>query len=500
MTERELKLALPGRFTIPPLSIGADPLSLEPLADVSLRATYYDTADLRLARHGVTLRYRTGEEGGPRWTLKLPQAAADAQALERHELNFSGPAREPPAEARTLVTAYARAGPLVAVATLRTKRRRMHLVAPGAEGRPVAELAIDEVSVVDGRRVVSRFRELEVEDLTGDLDLPVLARQLEAAGATGTEPIPKVVRALGSRATAPPDVVMPAPPPGACLADALRVAVASALLRVVEHDPLARLGEPEGVHQVRVAFRRLRSDLRTLGDAVDEEWLHRIEPRLRMVSAALGAARDLDVLADRLHEDAADATAALAPFFDELVTRRAAARAALRARLEAPEYAALLDELVAAIDAPPAGPAGTMAATTGLPRLAMAAWRRFERRAISLGPDSADAEFHRARVAAKRARYAAELAARLLAGRRAEGATKLARRIARAQDQLGSLQDAAVADVAVRDTLARHHGSAYTFEAGRLVERQRAHAAAARSAFLAAWPKLRGGKLISWAS
>jgi inorganic triphosphatase YgiF len=33
---------------------------------------HYDTADLRMARHGVTLRYRTGEAETPRWTLKLP--------------------------------------------------------------------------------------------------------------------------------------------------------------------------------------------------------------------------------------------------------------------------------------------------------------------------------------------------------------------------------------------------------------------------------------------
>ena len=42
------------------------------MPDQQLRATYYDTADLRMARNGVTLRYRTGEAETPRWTLKLP--------------------------------------------------------------------------------------------------------------------------------------------------------------------------------------------------------------------------------------------------------------------------------------------------------------------------------------------------------------------------------------------------------------------------------------------
>lgn len=500
MKERELKLALPGSFSIPPLVLGGEPLRADPLDNLTLRATYFDTADLRLARHGVTLRYRTGEDGGARWTLKLPQATSGA-ALERHELHFSGPARDVPAEARSLVTAYARSQALVAVATLRTRRRRMHLIGQDAT-EPLAELAIDEVSVVEGRRVVARFRELEVEDLGGvELDLASLSEQLQAAGATGSEPIPKVVRALGSRATAPPDVVMPAAPPDPTMADAVRVAIGTALVRLVEHDPLARLGDPEGVHQVRVAFRRLRSDLRTLDDAVDPEWRKGMEPRLRAASGAFGDLRDLDVLTDRLRRDADGVADALAPLFAHLARRQSAARAALAETLDGAEYAALLDELVTASQQPPIGRGGDRAAGEALPGLAMAAWRRLERRARQLRPGSPDAAFHRARIAAKRARYAAELAARLLDEKPGRGAEQLARRIAEAQDRLGALQDAAVAEAAIRAALEDVDGdAACAFEAGRLVERQRQHAREAREAFLKAWPGLRRAKWRSWAS
>ena len=167
MTEREIKLALPGRFTMPALSLDGEPLDVATLPDQQLRATYYDTADLRMARHGVTLRYRTGEAETPRWTLKLPVGARGAE-LERDELNFEAARREPPPEVRSLVTAYARGEPLTAVATLRTRRRRIHLI---ADEVPIAEVADDEVSVIEGRRVVSRFRELEVEALTDGVDL-----------------------------------------------------------------------------------------------------------------------------------------------------------------------------------------------------------------------------------------------------------------------------------------------------------------------------------------
>ncbi len=498
MREREIKLALPGRFSVPALVVDGTPLDQEPLADLSLRATYYDTADLRLARHGVTLRFRSGESGGSTWTLKLPfGAVSDGVSLDRNELHFSGPAKEPPQEACALVTAYARTEPLVAVATLRTKRRQLHLL---DDGQPVAEVAIDEVSVIEGRRVVSRFRELELEDLRGDLPLEPLAEQLRAAGATGAEPIPKVVRALGSRATAPPDITALALEADATLADAVRASIADALLRIVRTDPLARLGEAEGVHQVRVAFRRLRSDLRTLGDAVDPSWRDRIEPRLRQTGLALGAARDLDVLIEHLQTDASGSRSALAPLFNTLTRRRESARVQMTETLNAPEYAQLLDELVAALRDVPTGPVAEEPAATALPRLALDAWRRLERRVSDLDESSPDADYHRARIAAKRARYAAELASHALSGKRADGAERLAARLAGVQDSLGEMQDAAVAEATIRETLeSRGRQASYAFEAGRLVERQRGRAIAARGRFLRDWPDLRRGRWRKWA-
>lgn len=495
MTERELKLALPGRFTLPVLVLDGETLTVEALPDVTLRATYHDTADLRLARHGVTLRHRVGEERGPVWTLKLPVSVAGG-IIERNELHFAGPQREPPAEARDLVTAFARRAPLVAVATLRTRRRHLRLLRDGA---PIAELDDDEVSVVEGRRVVSRFRELEVEALAPEVDLAALGEQLRAAGAGPAEPIPKVVRALGSRATAAADVAPPAPRPDPTMADALAAALADALTRLVAHDPLARLGVPEGVHQVRVALRRLRSDLRTLGDAVDDRWRSAIEAQVRATGTALGEARDLDVLGEHLRASV-DGGRTLAPLFAALDERRARATESLRAALSDPAYPALLDALVDAVATPPAGPRGADAAAEALPPLVLAAWRRLERRAAGLRPRSPDADFHAARIAAKRARYAAELAARVLDGRASTGAAALGGQVASVQEALGTLQDAATAEEVIRGTLReRRVTTAYAFEAGRLVERERRRAAAARAAFFERWPAVRRRRHRRWA-
>lgn len=498
MTEREIKLSLPGRFTIPELSIDGTPLTQEALPELDLRATYFDTSDLRLARHGVTLRYRTGDAAGPTWTLKLPVASNSSTTMARDELQFDGPTREPPAEARALVTAYARREPLVAVATLRTKRRRWRFRMGDAE---MAELANDEVSVVEGRRIVSRFRELELEAIEDDAPLEALAEQLRVAGATDAEPIPKVVRALGSRATATPDispVVLPSEP---TLADALADSIADALLRLLRNDPLTRMGDAEGLHQLRVSLRRLRSDLRTLEDMVEPTWLARVEPDLRTVADPLGEARDLDVLVERLSpEDGTQATA-LAPLFATLERRRAKAREAVVGILDEPIYLALIDELVAAASRPPVAPAAAEPASTALPPLVLRAWDRLERRAEELSHNSAEADFHRTRIAAKRARYASELAARVLTGRQAAGAKRFAARLADVQDQLGTLQDAAVAEATMRATLeGRQSRARYAFEIGRMVEQQRSLAAEARRAFAETWADLRRRRWRRWAT
>lgn len=496
MTEREIKLALPGRFAIPPLLLDDRALTAMPRADLNLRATYYDTADLRLARSGVTLRYRTGETGGPVWTLKLP-VGRNGSELERDELHFDGPRREPPERARLLVTAHARGAPLVAVATLRTKRRCVHLL---CDETVIAELAHDEVSVVENRHVVSRFRELELEAIDRDVNLEPLASQLRLAGATDAEPIPKVVRALGSRATAPPDVAQRPLPSHPTMTDALVASIVAALARLVHHDPLARLGDIEGVHQARVALRRLRSDLRTLADVVEADWLADVEPRLRSLGASLGAARDLDVMVAGFRTRAAEDGPALSPLFEHLEERHAHARRAMRDALEDASYPALLDTLVDATRQPPVRAAGAEPAERALPPLVLAAWGRLAKRADRLRAGSAPEAFHRARIAAKRTRYAAELTASVLSATPATGARAMAAQLAGIQDLLGAMQDARVAEDTIVATLDQVPDPGDAFAAGRLAERCRADGEAARAAFLDRWPRVRRRRWRRWTS
>src|SRR5450759_2997412 len=116
--EREAKLAATEAFQLPPMEGLIEGATVVARPRLELEAMYYDTADLQLARWGVTLRHRTGEPG-PAWTLKLPGAAA-GQTLQREELTFARDRTAIPAETADLARAYVRGRALIPVARLHT--------------------------------------------------------------------------------------------------------------------------------------------------------------------------------------------------------------------------------------------------------------------------------------------------------------------------------------------------------------------------------------------
>ena len=109
------------------------------------------------------------------------------------------------------------------------------------------------------------FRELELE-LAEDAPAKLvrrLVRLLESAGAELPQ-LPKFVRAIGAPAQAPPDVALVEVGEASTAGEVVRSALATAVARLIHHDPVVRLDrDPEGVHKMRVATRTLRSDLRT---------------------------------------------------------------------------------------------------------------------------------------------------------------------------------------------------------------------------------------------
>src|SRR3989442_15762430 len=187
--EREVKLAAWGGFAVPPLDDVAPDVSAAPLKTKKLDATYYDTRDLRLARAGVSLRHRVGDD--PPWTVKLPDGES-GPVMSRREIPFDGPAGTIPPEAAALVRAYARGEALGPGARLKTERARVGLKIAGT---PVAEIADAGVSGYPGRRLASRFREVEgeVEEEAPDKLLPAVVERPRDAGPRPPDKTPTAV-------------------------------------------------------------------------------------------------------------------------------------------------------------------------------------------------------------------------------------------------------------------------------------------------------------------
>jgi CHAD domain-containing protein len=497
MLEQELKLSVEGAFapTFPPGR--SDVAGVDELRSLDLRATYYDTPDLRLARSGVTLRSRSGDESGSGWTLKLP--VGDGIADGRDELHFEGGTRQVPQGAQDLVRALVRSEALLPVARLHTQRRRWLL--RDADGGELAELVDDRVSVMEQGQVSGRFREVEIEGRgVGRETLEAIAGVLTNSGAVRAEQTPKLVRALGERAAAPPDVAAVGPPrPRDPAAHAVRATIAAGVRRMILNDPRTRLGEVEPLHQMRVGTRRLRSDLRTFRPLLDRDWAESLRAELKWLGGSLGAVRDLDVLLERLRREGEDLLPRLGPLFGELERRRDEARAALLEDLRGARYGELLDRLVEAARDPRLSDRAQRSSREVLPALAARSWRKLNKAARVLDDHSSDEELHRVRVLTKRARYAAEAVAPALGSKHGRRAGRFAGRAAGLQDVLGELQDSVVAAQTIQDfALGQPHDGPLNLAIGRMLERENRRRKAARGAFESAWRRLGRKKLRSW--
>lgn len=168
-----------------------------------LSATYFDTEELDLIRHRITLRRRVGG-GDEGWHLKLP-VRRDTRQEVRAPLGDSGTGSIEPVPARLAAqVADITAGrPLRPIAILDTERTVVTLT--DQAGQPLAEVADDRVTATrldqPGAKPVM-WREVEVEALTTDPGAPGLleaaGQVLRQAGARRSSSASKLDRLLGS--------------------------------------------------------------------------------------------------------------------------------------------------------------------------------------------------------------------------------------------------------------------------------------------------------------
>ena len=505
--ETERKYELQPGTQLPSLS-GLPMVAAETDAgEQALEAEYYDTADLRLIRAGVTLRRRRGGSDAG-WHLKLP-AGGDSRDEIRLPLGRAG--RRVPAELAALVRVHTRGEPLRPVARISTKRRLRLLL--DHDGTSLAEVAVDDVSAqaMGEEATLSRWQEVEVELTGGGVPLLEAADQvLRRSGLRPARQRAKLERALDGQ-------LPPAGPlaPGrserltrrASAAEIVLGYAAAQVAALQAADPLVRRDAPDSVHQMRVATRRLRSTLKAFRDVLFTEDTAEIRAELKWLGAVLGAPRDAEVLAGRLEASVQQLPPELvlgpvqARLRAHFAPIEAATRAAALKALDSDRYLALLDRLDQLLADPPLTARAGLPAPEVLPAAVNRMRRRVRRRmrraeGTPAGPDR-DSALHEARKAAKDARYAAE-AASLGFGKPAR---QFAKRMKKIQTVLGDHHDAVVARGTVREIgVQAHLAGENAFSFGVLYERDSQLAADLERLAWPAWEQAMRRKYRRWLS
>lgn len=494
--ELELKFIVAPDLQLPALPPGTTGVAeLRELPPLDLGATYFDDADLTLLSLGITLRYRTGEGDGPLWTLKLPVGGDDAS---RSEIEVAGTAEAPPDEIQALLHGVLAGALITPIAEIRTRRLRWSMVA--ADGSELGQLVDDRVFVLEGSSIRGRFREIEIEATTATRgQLERIGEVLEEAGAQH-EQRSKLSRAIEAlHGAAPSKGGLANPSPGDPADAAVRPAIATGLRRLLVNDPYVRLGEVEGVHQLRVATRRLRSVFRTFAPLIHQDRVADVIDELRWLGHALGAVRDLDVLQENLQAQSRGSGAALEPLFADLQTRHAAASEELQRDLRSERYTHLLNRLAELTRDPGLAIPQVVECAVVIPRLVRQSWRSLRKGGSRLQPDSPEAQFHRVRILAKRARYAAETGASFVDSKTARQLRDFAAGAEAVQNILGEHQDAAVARETVTQLAVQHPDNGQlNFWLGKLAGTQEAIAEQRREEFFEEWEKLDRKRNLRW--
>lgn len=466
----------------------------------TMQADYYDTDELTLFRWRITLRRREGgvDQG---WHLKLPVSGGHSGDRDEVRLPL---ADHVPARLGDIVSPLIGEKPLKAQVRVETLRTPVSIV--DADGRMLAEVVDDRVTVRLDGQPDSAFREIEVEAADADDPAAIACMNhvvdcfLAAGGSLGSSS--KAASALGARAAGDCDVPVPKLPSSHVMAvDVIRVAIASSVRALMLADVDMRRDAPDAAHAMRVAARRMRAFLHTYGDFFDAGWRERMSEELSWVASELGAIRDTEVLLARLldHSGALgdEESTRIGDFLAARIGQRLlSARASALAALRSDRHQYLIEDLVDAASNPSALPMAYADYSESMPRLAAAAWHEFRNAVRELEIDTPSEKWHHARILAKRARYAMDALAPL----EGKPVKRLAHALAIATELLGIHQDAHVAQETLR-SLATAPGTSGSIglQLGRLYEYESDEEILDRYRFMDAWPDIKkAAKKVEW--
>ena len=421
-----------------------------PMRTTQLVSTYYDTPSRELAAAGVALRVR---RAGGRW-LQTVKGDGGAAAGLHQRAEFEWRLAQPQVDAnklaetpwRKLFAQHARrCRPVFA-----TEVERSAQPLAFADGTR-ATLCLDVGEIRAGRKHVP-VTEIELELAQGDpARLFELATALVADLPARVSVASKAQRgyALATQAPAEPRRARQVALDPETLANKALAIIGRECIAQVETNAEAMLssGDPEYLHQLRVGWRRLRSLLKLASLLVSPEKLAPLEQELEWVGATLGPARDYDVFATETLPALAAQFRGL-PEIGRLRARVARRRRGLRAAALELLVTTRFQQLLLALGAffleleksAPVDGIAVLARDWVRPMLQKRE-QKLRKRTRHVRHLEA-AERHRARVAAKKLRYAAEFFSPLFPGKRAD---EFISALAKLQGALGRLNDLTVA-------------------------------------------------------
>jgi len=468
------------------LKLTVDPADLPRLRDLPvlgaparattrrLESVYFDTPDLRLFQRAVTLRVR---RQGRRFiqTVKGP-GRGDGLLQLRGEWETPVPSCAPDLDALPDPAARAQLGP-VAPADLKpvfesSIRRTVRVVRDPDGGDARVEVAIDRGQIRAASGAATEVCEVELELKSGDpkalyrLAL-ILAEHVPLRVERRTKAQRGYALAVGldlpatARKAERIDYA-----PEATVEQVLETIVREGLDHVVANEAAVLEGRTsEGVHQMRVALRRLRSALSLFKGIVPEEQRAALGREMKWLTDELGAGRDFDVFAEDLLAPVADALAddpsvasSVGALKDLVAEARRRGHARAEAAVRSSRYAALLLTLSGWIQTRGwrAQPVSEEAARLFAPASALAGalLDRRHRQVLKRGrgfSDLAPEPRHQVRIALKKLRYATEFFRPLHEAQREKAYGRYHRRLADLQQSLGHLNDVATAQRLVAD-------------------------------------------------
>jgi inorganic triphosphatase YgiF len=450
-TEIELKLAA-RRGDLPALTRALEGMAALPgPSRTKLVSTYYDSAERALAHRSLTLRVR---KAGGRYVQTVKSAGTNGGSMlgrGEWEDEVAGERPDPTAAETGRFLSPEIGDQLRPVFSTKVVRVAMPL-APGPQTRIEAAIDRGDIRTPDRDRA-EPISEIELELLEGPATaLYDVALQLLEIAPVRLEPRSKSERGyrLAAHDTRPAEAVHfggVALDPEEDGESVLQGFGHACIAQLLGSEAAALGGEVEGIHQMRVALRRLRAILSAFAPLIPEDRREPLDAELNWLTKALGAARNFDVFTDEMIGPAKKARldrTALDRLGKAAERRRRAAYVDARRAIRSPRYTALVLRLMRWFDGRMWRDAGGTPAeglTSPVRTLAPMLLDRRRRKAKKRGRDFADQspeDRHHLRIALKKLRYTAELFAGLYDG---DEAKRFIHGLKRLQDKLGEAND-----------------------------------------------------------